>query len=216
MRRSGSVTPRPSGIRLAGLAPWRGTLESITVTSRATPRQRQREVGSDEAESAGDDAPTPGERFDRHGIQSAVSVLSARFTPRDPRRRSPRPAPRRRPTATPRAPTRCRHTAPRRPARPGPPVRRCPRYSTRARIGTRPGRQRASSSSNASSDRALLTWSSTSKSLARSGHGRTSASGDGGPCTRRPRTRRPPCGFPEDGVEVARRAPADARCHDRR
>ena len=61
---------------------------------------------------------------DRHGIQSAVSVLSARFTPRDPRRRSPRPAPRRRPTATSRAPTRCRHTAPRRPARPGRPVRR--------------------------------------------------------------------------------------------
>ena len=79
----------------------------------------------------------------------------------------------------------------------GSPRSTVPRYSTLARVGTRPGRQRASSSSKASSDRALLTWSSTSKSLARSGHGRTSASGDGGPCTRRPRTRRPRAASPK-------------------
>ena len=37
----------------------------------AAPREAQREVGSDEAESAGDEAPTPGEGFSGHGIQSA-------------------------------------------------------------------------------------------------------------------------------------------------
>ena len=60
------------------------TRASITVTSAPPSRERQREVGSDEAESAGDDAPAPGNGVDRKGAQSAASVGDRPVSRRDP------------------------------------------------------------------------------------------------------------------------------------
>ena len=137
----------------------------------------------------------PAKAFDRHGVQSAVSV-------RDPcvsRARAVAVT-----TADMRtSPSTESHTAssarrladraaPRSPARRRRHVRAC--RGTRSADGrgdpTRDARA-SSSSSTASSDRALFTWSSTSKSLARSGHGRPVAPAGGAACTSRPRTRRP-------------------------
>ena len=71
-RRTASASPRSASttvigtaapFEVVGFAPWRGTSASTTVTSAPPPAQRQREVGADEAEAAGHEAPATGERF---------------------------------------------------------------------------------------------------------------------------------------------------------
>ena len=82
--------------------------------------------------------------------------------------------------------------------------------------GTRPGSARRSSSSTASSERALFTWSSTSKSLARSGHGRTCAS-SGGTRVHEPAAHPPAAGrLAVEGEEVVVERRAGDRARGRR
>ena len=75
------------------------------MTSAPPALSAEREVGSDEAESTGDDAPAPGNGVDRSGAQSAVSVgdrrrqTAATRTRQRSRWRTPAPR-RRRPAST--------------------------------------------------------------------------------------------------------------------
>ncbi len=187
---------RVRGCRVRAVA--RARSASTTVTSAPPRREREREVRSDEAEPAGDQAPTPGERS-RAGTASRARQSTAKRVVRRATRRAElrrRRASRRRAvshTASSSLVDRRRATSTRVAA-----ARSRPRNSSSALTATRrPGARRASSSSTASRTRALFTWSSTSKSLARSGHGRTSRRSAGGRGSdRRPRTRRPPAAAP--------------------